>query len=52
MHLLKCVKINDSDPTLFFELGKNYKALKNFGAAEDALKQAISKSPENEWFLR
>ncbi|WP_323787394.1 tetratricopeptide repeat protein [Psychroserpens sp.] len=49
--LLKCIKINDADPTLFFELGKNYKALKNFGAAEDALKEAISKSPENEWFL-
>jgi len=49
--LLKCVKIDDSDPTLFFELGKNYKALKNFGAAEDALKEAVSKSPENEWFL-
>ncbi|WP_431133168.1 tetratricopeptide repeat protein [Psychroserpens mesophilus] len=49
--LLKCIKINDSDPTLFFELGKNYKALKNFGAAEDALKEALSKSPENEWFL-
>ncbi|WCO01609.1 tetratricopeptide repeat protein [Psychroserpens ponticola] len=49
--LLKCIKIDDTDPTLFFELGKNYKALKNFGAAEDALKQAISKSPENEWFL-
>ena len=49
--LLKCIKIDDTDPTLFFELGKNYKALKNFGAAEDALKEAISKSPENEWFL-
>ena len=49
--LLKCIKIDDTDPTLYFELGKNYKALKNFGAAEDALKQAVSKSPENEWFL-
>jgi tetratricopeptide (TPR) repeat protein len=49
--LLKCIKIDDTDPTLFFELGKNYKALKNFGASEDALKEAISKSPENEWFL-
>ncbi|WP_425076458.1 tetratricopeptide repeat protein [Psychroserpens sp. S379A] len=49
--LLKCIKIDDSDPTLFFELGKNYKMLKNFGAAEDALKEATSKSPENEWFL-
>lgn len=49
--LLKCIKIDDTDPTLFYELGKNYKALKNFGAAEDALKEAVSKSPENEWFL-
>ena len=49
--LLKCIKIDDADPTLYFELGKNYKMLKNFGAAEDALKEAISKSPDNEWFL-
>lgn len=49
--LLKCIKIDDSDPVLYFELGKNYKKLKNFGAAEDALKEAISKSPDNEWFL-
>ncbi|WP_299332653.1 tetratricopeptide repeat protein [uncultured Psychroserpens sp.] len=48
---LKCIEINDSDPVLYFELGKNYKALKNYGAAEDALKKAVSKSPENEWFL-
>ena len=49
--LLKCIEINDSDPVLYYELGKNYKALKNFGAAEDALKEAVSKSPQNEWFL-
>lgn len=49
--LLKCIEINDSDPVLYFELGKNYKALKNYGAAEVALKKAVSKSPENEWFL-
>ncbi|SDR76482.1 Tetratricopeptide repeat-containing protein [Formosa sp. Hel1_31_208] len=48
---LKCIELNDSDPVLYFELGKNYKALKNFGAAEDALKKAVAKSPENEWFL-
>lgn len=49
--LLKCIELDDSDPVLYFELGKNYKALKNFGAAEDALKKAVSKSPENEWYL-
>lgn len=49
--LLKCIELDDSDPVLYYELGKNYKALKNFGAAEDALKKAVTKSPENEWFL-
>lgn len=49
--LQKCIIIDDSDPVLYYELGKNFKALKNFGAAEDALKKAVSKSPENEWFL-
>ncbi|MBO6605431.1 tetratricopeptide repeat protein [Psychroserpens sp.] len=49
--LLKCIELDDSDPVLYFELGKNYKALKNFGAAENALKKAVSKSPENEWYL-
>ena len=49
--LQKCIRLDDSDPTLYFELGKNYKLLKNFGAAEDALKEAVAKSPENEWFL-
>lgn len=49
--LLKCKKLDDSKPVVYFELGKNYNKLKNFGAAEDALKKAISKEPENEWFL-
>ena len=49
--LLKCIEIDDSQAVLFFELGKNYKKLKNFGEAEDALKDAISKEPDNEWYL-
>ncbi|RKE98873.1 tetratricopeptide repeat protein [Ichthyenterobacterium magnum] len=49
--LLKCIKIDDSDAVLYFELGKNYKLLKNFGAAEDALLKATSKQPKNEWYL-
>ena len=49
--LLKCIEIDNSLPVLYFELGKNYSKLKNFGEAEDALKKAIRKEPDNEWFL-
>lgn len=49
--LLKCIELDKSVPVLYFELGKNYNKLKNFGAAEDALKESVSKSPNNEWFL-
>ena len=49
--LLKCIEIDKSVPVLYFELGKNYILLKNFGAAEDALKKASSLDPENEWYL-
>lgn len=49
--LLKCIALDNSVPVLYFELGKNYVQLKNFGAAEDALKKAVSKDPDNEWFL-
>ena len=49
--LLKCIELDNSISVLYFELGKNYNKLKNFGAAEDALKKAVSKEPDNEWFL-
>jgi len=49
--LLKCEKLDDSDAALYFELGKNYNKLKDFGPAEEALKKAINKKPDNEWFL-
>ncbi len=49
--LLKCIALDDSAAVLYFELGKNYNKLKNFGAAEDALKKAVSLEPANEWFL-
>ena len=32
--LLQCVQLDDSEPAVYFELGKNYVQLKNFGAAE------------------
>jgi len=49
--LLKCVELDDSEPAVYFELGKNYVQLKNFGAAEDVLKKAIAKDSNNEWYL-
>jgi tetratricopeptide (TPR) repeat protein len=48
---LKCIELDDSKPIVYFELGKNYVQLKNFGAAEEMLKKAISKEPNNEWYL-
>ena len=47
--LQKCLTINDKLPFIYFELGKNYNKLKNFGAAEDNLKKAISMQPDNVW---
>ncbi|GGD16562.1 tetratricopeptide repeat protein [Hyunsoonleella pacifica] len=49
--LQKCIEIDKSPAILYFELGKNYIKLKNFGAAEDALKTAVEKAPDNEWYL-
>ena len=49
--LHKCLNLNSKLPVIYFELGKNYNKLKNFGAAEDNLKKAISMQPDNVWFL-
>lgn len=49
--LKKCIEIDKKPAVLYFELGKNYIQLKNFGAAEDALKKAVDKAPDNEWYL-
>lgn len=49
--LLKCIELNDEPAVLYYELGKNYIQLKNFGSAEDALKKAVEKEPDNEWYL-
>lgn len=49
--LQKCLNLNSKLPVIYFELGKNYNKLKNFGAAEDNLKKAISMQPDNVWFL-
>lgn len=49
--LIKCIAIDNSQSVLYFELGKNYIQLKNFGDAEGALKTAVDKQPNNEWYL-
>ena len=49
--LLKCVELDDTEAAVYFELGKSYIQLKNFGAAENSLKLAIDKNPNNEWYL-
>ena len=49
--LLKCKQLNKNVPVIYYELGKNYVKLKNFGSAESALKEAVAKDPNNEWFL-
>jgi len=49
--LHKCLNLNNKLPVIYFELGKNYSRLKNFGAAEEHLKKAISMQPDNIWFL-
>lgn len=49
--LHKCLNLDSKKPVIYFELGKNYNKLKNFGAAEENLKKAISMQPDNVWFL-
>lgn len=47
----KCLDMDNTKSVLYFELGKSYNQLKNFGAAEDALKKAVDMEPSNEWYL-
>lgn len=49
--LLQCIDIDKTQSVFYYELGKNYNLLKNFGEAEDVLKKAIKQEPENEWYL-
>ncbi|PNW30251.1 hypothetical protein BKP44_00990 [Formosa algae] len=49
--LQKCIAIDNTQSVLYFEMGKNYNKLKNFGEAEEALKKAVKIEPGNEWYL-
>ena len=47
----KCLQLDNTKPVVYFELGKNYSQLKNFGAAEEALQRAVDMEPSNEWYM-
>lgn len=49
--LQKCLRLDESEPVVHFELGKNYMQVRNYGAAADAFKKAIALDQDNEWYL-
>lgn len=49
--LKKCQEINESQSVIYFELGKNFKALKDYDLAEEYLKTALKTEKTNEWYL-
>ena len=49
--LLTCLKFDDTKSVVYFELGKNYIQVQNYGAAKEAFQRAISIDPDNEWYL-
>lgn len=49
--LKKCQEINESQSVVYFELGKNFKALKDYDFAEEYLKAALKIEKTNEWYL-
>lgn len=48
--LEKCQKEQPNNPTVFFELGKNYFYLKNYDKAYEAYENATKIDPKNRWF--
>jgi tetratricopeptide (TPR) repeat protein len=48
--LEKCIKLKPNDAVAYFELGKNYLALKEYRNAQDAFEKATQLNPKNKWF--
>ncbi|KAF2511299.1 tetratricopeptide repeat protein [Flavobacterium foetidum] len=48
--LEKCIKLKPNDAVAYFELGKNYLALKEFQNAQNAFEKATQLDPKNKWF--
>ncbi len=47
--LEKCLKIQPNNPTLYFELGKNYLLQKDYKRAYDNFDKATQIDPKNQW---
>ncbi|KFF07383.1 tetratricopeptide repeat protein [Flavobacterium reichenbachii] len=48
--LEKCIKLKPNDAVAYFELGKNYLALKEYRNAQDAFEKATQLDPKNKWY--
>ncbi|TPG44630.1 tetratricopeptide repeat protein [Flavobacterium pectinovorum] len=48
--LEKCIKLKPNDAVAYFELGKNYLALKQYGNAQPAFEKATQLDPKNKWY--
>ena len=48
--LEQCLKIQPKNPTLFFELGKNYLSQKKYKEAYDNFEAATKIDPKNRWY--
>jgi tetratricopeptide (TPR) repeat protein len=48
--LEKCIKLKPNDAVAYFELGKNYLALKQYSNAQPAFEKATQIDPKNKWY--
>ncbi|MFH6961008.1 tetratricopeptide repeat protein [Flavobacterium plurextorum] len=46
----KCIKLKPNDAVAYFELGKNYLALKDYKNAQDVFEKATQLNPKNKWY--
>ncbi|TDO83832.1 tetratricopeptide repeat protein [Flavobacterium chryseum] len=50
LSLEKCIKLKPNDAVAYFELGKNYLALKKYAEAQSSFEKATQLNPKNKWF--
>lgn len=48
--LEKCIKLKPNDAVAYFEMGKNYFALKEYQNAQNSFEKATQLDPKNKWF--
>jgi tetratricopeptide (TPR) repeat protein len=49
--LEKCLKLEPNNPTVYFELGKNYLLQRDYKKSYDSFERASQLDPKNMWFL-